>query len=144
MFKTYFFKYTVVIITLLCGSPHVFSQEYDLLLKGGTVIDPKNKIERKTLDIAIKNDTIVAVKTNINTSSAKKTVDLKGYYVSPGIIDLHTHNFYGTKENHYLSDGFLALPPDGFTFRNGVTTVVDAGSPGWKNFETFKLSLIHI
>ena len=75
MFKTYFFKYTVVILTLLCGSPHVFSQEYDLLLKGGTVIDPKNKIERKTLDIAIKNDTIVAVKTNINTSSAKKTVD---------------------------------------------------------------------
>lgn len=142
MFKTYFFKYTVVFLTLLCSSSHVFSQEYDLLLKGGTVIDPKNKIESKTLDIAIKNDTIVAVKRNINANSAKKTVDLKGYFVSPGIIDLHTHNFYGTKENHYLSDGFLALPPDGFTFRNGVTTVVDAGSPGWKNFETYKNNVI--
>jgi dihydroorotase len=57
--------------------------------------------------------------------------------VTPGLIDLHTHNYTGTGErNSYAGD--LSVRPDGFTFRNGVTTVVDAGCSGWRNFEDFK------
>ena len=62
--------------------------------------------------------------------------------VSPGLIDMHTHNFFGTVHNRYLANSFAAVPPDGFTFRSGVTTVVDAGSPGWRNFELYKSQVI--
>ena len=55
---------------------------------------------------------------------------------------MHTHNFYGTVHNRYLANSFIAVPPDGFTFRSGVTTVVDAGSPGWRNFELYKSQII--
>ena len=119
-----------------------YGQQYDLLLQKGTVINPKNGSEEKILDIAILNDSIVAIATNIAPSKAKKVINLKGFYVTPGLIDLHSHHFFGTKENHYLSEGFEALPPDGFTFRSGVTTSVDAGSPGWRNFETYKNHVI--
>jgi len=62
---------------------------------------------------------------------------VRGLYVTPGLIDLHTHNYVGTGErNSYAGD--LSVQPDGFTFRSGVTTVVDAGCSGWRNFEDFK------
>ncbi len=60
----------------------------------------------------------------------------------PGLIDLHTHVFFGTEPDHYLSNGLVALPPDGFTFRVGVTTVADAGGAGWKSFPEFKKNVI--
>jgi len=62
--------------------------------------------------------------------------------VTPGLIDIHGHVFHGTRPNSYLSDGLIAVPPDGFTFRVGVTTIVDCGGPGWKNFDTFKQNII--
>ena len=58
--------------------------------------------------------------------------------VTPGIIDMHTHNFAGTEPDKYLRNSYYANQPDGFTFRVGVTTVVDAGSAGWRTFEKFK------
>jgi dihydroorotase len=58
--------------------------------------------------------------------------------VAPGLLDIHGHNFFGTEEDAYLSNSFSALPPDGFTFRSGVTTIVDVGGAGWKNFRQFK------
>jgi len=112
------------------------AQEYSIVIKGGHVIDPKNNID-EVMDVAIQEGKVVLVAKNIDAKQAQ-VIDAKGMYVTPGIIDLHSHNFYGTKEDHYLSDGFEALPPDGFTFRSGVTTVVDAGGAGWKNFTTFK------
>jgi dihydroorotase len=61
--------------------------------------------------------------------------------VAPGLIDIHVHVYAGTGErNSYAGD--LAVPPDGFTFRTGVTTVVDAGCSGWRNFEDFKQRII--
>ena len=62
--------------------------------------------------------------------------------VVPGLIDIHSHNFWGTEPDAYLSNSFSALPPDGFSFRAGVTTIVDVGGPGWKNFKTFKKQTI--
>lgn len=138
--KSILIKITLLLI-LGIQNP-ALSQQYDLILKGGSVINPKDGKGESIYDIAILNDTIVAVDKNIAKSKGKKVVDLKGYYVTPGLIDLHSHHFFGTKENHYLNEGFHAVAPDGFTFRSGVTTVVDAGSPGWKNFEIYKNTII--
>jgi len=116
------------------------AQSIDLLIKNGHVIDPKNRIDG-IMDVAIQGNKIVEVARNIN-KEAKKIVDATGLYVTPGLIDLHGHHFFGTEHNRYLSNSFTALPPDGFTFRAGVTTVVDAGGAGWRNFDLFKRNVI--
>lgn len=113
------------------------AQDFDVLIKNGQVIDPKNGVN-KVMDVAIKDGKIARVETNIPAKSARTVIDAKGLFVSPGLIDIHGHHFFGTEPNAYLSNSFTALPPDGFTFRSGVTTVVDVGGAGWRNFETFK------
>lgn len=117
------------------------AQKIDILLKGGHVIDPKNSIDSQ-MDIAITDGKIYQVAPNIPVKDVKKVIDVKGLYVTPGLIDMHFHAFHGTDPNAYIANGWDALPPDGFTFRAGVTTVVDAGSSGWKNFRVFKAQTI--
>lgn len=116
-------------------------QPIDILLKGGHVIDPGNKIDMRA-DVGIAGGKIYKVAAAIPADSAKKVIDVSGMYVTPGIIDIHVHVFHGTDAGAYLANGFHGLPPDGFTFRAGVTTVVDAGSSGWKNFRQFKAQTI--
>src|SRR5687768_6712416 len=106
------------------------AQQIDILLKGGHVIDPKNKIDTQ-MDIAITGGKISQVAPNIPSTNAKNIIDVKGLYVTPGLIDMHVHVFNGTEPDAYIANGFTSLPPDGFTLRAGVTTVVDAGSSGW-------------
>jgi len=118
----------------------VSDKEYDLLLKGGHVIDAKNNLDA-VRDVAIKDGRIAKVAMNIPADSAIKTVDVAGLYVVPGLIDLHVHVFWGLKKNDY-ADGDWSIAPDGFTLHDGVTTVVDAGSSGWRNFEVFKERVI--
>jgi dihydroorotase len=113
---------------------------YDLLLRGGHVLDDKNHIDA-VMDVAIKDGKIAKVAQHIQPDAALKTVDVKGLYVTPGLIDLHVHVYAGTGERGSYA-GDLSVPPDGFTFRVGVTTVVDAGCSGWKNFEDFKQRII--
>ena len=113
---------------------------YDLLLHDGHVIDAKNHIDA-VMDVAIKDGKIAKVAEHIPSTDAIKTIDAKGLYVTPGLIDLHVHVYNGTGErDSYAGDN--SVPPDGFTFRVGVTTVVDAGCSGWKNFEDFKQRII--
>lgn len=113
---------------------------YDLLLQGGHVLDDKNHVDA-VMDVAIKDGKIAKVAAHIAPSEALKTVDVKSLYVTPGLVDMHVHVYSGTGErNSYAGD--LSVPPDGFTFRNGVTTVVDAGCSGWRNFEDFKQRII--
>lgn len=119
----------------------VLAQQYDLLLKGGYVISAKNKLDGK-MDIAVAAGKIALVDKDIDPKNAKKVVDVTGMYVTPGIIDMHVHAFNGTDIDSYIANGLTALPPDGFTFRAGVTTVVDAGSSGWRNFRQFKKQTI--
>jgi dihydroorotase len=109
------------------------------LLKNGHVIDAKNNIDRVT-DVAIKDEKIAAVGDNLNAKDAAKTIDVKGNIVTPGLIDIHVHVYATPDERSYA--GSLSVWPDGFTLRNGVTTVVDAGSSGWRNFEDFKAHVI--
>ena len=113
------------------------AQGIDILLKGGHVIDPKNQIDGR-MDIAITADKIVQVARDISTRDARRVIDVAGLYVTPGLIDLHVHAFHGTNPDAYVADGWDSLPIDGFTFRAGVTTGVDAGSAGWRNFRDFK------
>ena len=131
-----------ILILLLLFIPRILlGQEIDLLIKGGHVIDPKNQIDSK-MDIAIVNGKIAQVAADIPVKGAKLVVDANGLFVTPGLIDMHVHVFQGTEPDAYIADGLTSLPPDGFTFRAGVTTVVDAGSSGWRNFRQFKKQTI--
>ena len=116
-------------------------QEYDILIKNGHVIDPKNQID-EVMDIGITGEKIAKIAADISPDAAKKTIDADGLIVTPGLIDIHGHHFFGTVPHRYLSNSFTALPPDGFTFRAGVTTVADAGGAGWRNFRLFKEQVI--
>jgi len=110
--------------------------QYDLLLKGGHLIDPRNRVSARR-DLAIRDAKIAAVAESIPSSQALKTVDVSGLYVTPGLVDIHVHVYAGTGMRGAYS-GDLSVYPDPFTYRTGVTTVVDAGSSGWRNFPDFK------
>lgn len=110
--------------------------QYDLLIKGGHVIDGKNNLSA-VRDVAIQDGKIAAVAANIDRAKAKKVVDATGLYVTPGLIDMHVHVYAGTGMRGAYS-GDNSVYPDGFTLRAGVTTVADAGSSGWRNFPDFK------
>jgi dihydroorotase len=127
----------LLLMLLLIQSGPAVGQTIDILLKGGHVIDPKNKIDAP-MDVAITEGKIARVATNIPVSQAKKVIDVKGLIVTPGLVDMHVHVFMGNDLGSYIANGPTSVAPDGFTFRAGVTTVVDAGSSGWRNFRLFK------
>lgn len=135
-----------VFITILCLITFFYNanaQSYSIVIKGGLLIDPKNGIN-EIMDIAIQDGKIASVAKNINTTGAAQVINAKGLIVAPGLIDIHGHVFAGTQPDRYLSDGNGALMPDGFTFRVGVTTIVDCGGAGWKNFSVFKKNVIDV
>src|SRR5712671_748210 len=124
------------LVFILLGGTAVAQSQYDFLLKGGHVIDAKNRVSA-VRDVAIKDGRIAEVASDIDATKAAKVVDVSGLYVTPGLVDIHVHAYAGTgMKGAYSGDN--SVYPDGFTFRSGVTTVVDAGSSGWKNFADFK------
>ena len=106
---------------------------YELLVKGGLVIDPAQGIHDQR-DIGISQGKIVALASDIVPSEAKRVIDAKGKIVTPGLIDIHTH----------VADGiiFFATSPDEVGVLTGVTTVCDGGSTGFANFEGFRRFVI--
>ncbi len=120
------FATIAIILISVLGSIPVEAQPYDILIKGGHLIDPKNNI-KKSMDIAIADGLIAAVTSDIPESQAEQVISATGLFVTPGLIDMHVHVFHGTQPDAYLCNSFSSLPPDAFTFRSGVTTVVDAG-----------------
>src|SRR5260370_36470177 len=121
---------------VLIGISAVAQPQYDLLIKGGHVIDAKNNLSA-VRDVAISNRKVAEVAPNIAASKALKVIDATGLFVTPGLVDIHVHVYAGTGQRGAYS-GDLSVYPDGFTFRSGVTTVADAGSSGWSNFPDFK------
>ena len=113
---------------------------YDLLLKGGHVIDPGNHIDA-VRDVAVAGGKIAAVAENIPAASAIKTVDVSGLYVTPGLVDIHTHVMTMSGLRGSLAED-QNVWADSHTFRAGVTTVVDAGSSGWRNFPEQKARIL--
>ena len=112
----------------------------DTLIRNATVLT----VTHGTLpnaDVLIRNGKIAKVSKNISVTQAKKVVDASGLFVTPGLIDIHTHVFVGTRPDKF-ADGIFSLSPDDFSFKSGVTTVVDAGTSGWRNFPIFKSQVI--
>ena len=125
-------------IVLLMICQFSYAQEIDILLKGAHLIDPKNKIDSK-MDVGILNGRIARIANDIPIGSATKIIDVTGFYITPGIIDMHVHVFQGTdKYSTSVGNSSRSQQADAFSFRTGVTTVVDAGSSGWRNFPLFK------
>jgi dihydroorotase len=113
---------------------------YQILLKGGHVIDPRNQIDA-VMDVAIADGKIAAVRPDINPAEARTVADVSGLYVTPGLVDAHVHLFATTgMKDAWAGDN--SVLPDGFSFRSGVTTMVDVGSSGWRNFEDFRNRVI--
>jgi dihydroorotase len=127
--------HAAVAVLALAGTANA-QERYDLLLRGGHVIDPKNGVNA-VRDVAIRDGVIAAIALEIDPAAAFKTIDVNGTYVTPGLIDIHVHVYAGTGERGSYA-GDLSVYPDDFTLRSGVTTVADAGSAGWRNFEDFK------
>jgi dihydroorotase len=113
---------------------------YDLLLKGGTVIDARNRIQA-VRDVAVAGGKIASVAGRIPPAQAAKTVDVSGLYVVPGLIDIHTHVMAMSGLRGTLPED-QNVWADSHTFRSGVTTVVDAGTSGWRSFEEQKARII--
>lgn len=133
-------KHTVALAILLLVANITFAQKYSLLIKGGHVVDPANGIDA-VMDVAVAGGNVAKVAANISESEAEKVIDAKGLYVTPGFIDTHTHVFVGSQVGLF-ANGVNSVSPDDFTFRSGVTTVVDAGTSGWKSFPLFKKQVI--
>jgi dihydroorotase len=107
------------------------AQEYDIVLRGGHLIDPANGIDAPR-DVAIKGAAIARIAPSIPASQAKKVIDVKDRYVVPGLIDLHFHAF-----------GYSgAIFPDDTALKTGTTTVVDAGGAGYRTYADFKNTII--
>ena len=108
---------------------------FDLLLKGGHVIDPANNINQ-VMDVAISKNRIAAVAPDLDPSLAVRVIDASNTYVTPGLIDIHVHAYH-TREPEGLS-----IVADHHSFRSGVTTMVDTGTAGSKHFLHFKRTVI--
>lgn len=103
---------------------------YDLLLRGGRVIDPAQNLDGK-FDVAVKDAKIAAVLPSIAASSARESVDASGKLVLPGLIDTHAHVF------QYVT-GRFGLEADLCGVRSGVTTLVDQGGPSCMTLPAFR------
>jgi dihydroorotase len=129
-------KMRTILGCLLTAAALAAQPSYDLLLKGGHVIDPKNDISR-VMDVAIAGGKIARIAPDIPASEAKTVADVAGLYVTPGLIDIHVHVYASTGLKGVLT-GDSSVFPDSFSFRSGVTTMVDAGTSGWRNFPDFR------
>ena len=107
--------------------------QYDLILKGGHVVDPSQGIN-KVQDIAFENGKVAKLDDDLSSSDAKDIKDVSKSFVVPGLIDLHTHVYWGGTS--------LGIDADDFCRHNGVTTAVDTGSAGPGNFAGFRKHVI--
>lgn len=110
----------------------------DLLLKDGWVIDPANRIDER-MDVAVKDGRICRIGPDIDRGLARKVMEAAGCYVVPGLIDMHCHCYPAFP---VYADSLCCIHPDAHMFQSGVTTAVDAGTCGWKDFCRFKEEII--
>jgi dihydroorotase len=109
------------------------ADRFDLLLTGGTVLNPATSINQK-LDVGVAGDRVTAIQSNLPRAGAKRVIDVTGCYITPGLIDFHVHSYWGV--NPY------GCNLDSLCLATGVTTTMDAGSAGPVNFLGFR-KLVH-
>lgn len=112
---------------------------YDLLLKGGHVIDPKNGVSA-VRDVAVAGGRIARVAADIPASTARQVIDAQGLYVTPGLVDLHAHMW--TRPGTGRPGRNLSVHPDEYSFRTGVTTMVEPGTAGWQDFADLRARVV--
>lgn len=113
-------------------------QSLDIVLKGGHVIDPANGINHP-MDVGIAGGKITRVAPEIQPDEAVQCLDVAGQYITPGILDIHTHVYpFRPSPKSYVE----GLNAEAHLFPAGVTTTVDAGTAGWKHFLDFKEGFI--
>jgi dihydroorotase len=105
------------------------SETYDLLVTGGTVLNPAAGL-RQQLDVGVKDGRVAALQAKLPRAEAKRVIEVPGCYVTPGLIDFHVHSFWGV--NPY------GCELDSLCMSTGVTTAIDAGSSGPINFKGFQ------
>ena len=103
--------------------------QFDLLIRGGEVVDPGGPKQGR-LDVAVKRNRIAAVDANIPAASAVRVIDAAGQYVTPGLVDLHTHVYHSVT--------YWGISADPVAARSGVTTWLDVGSAGAFNLQGFR------
>ncbi len=118
---------------LLLSAPSAAAPAYDLLFKGGHVIDPENGVDGR-MDVAIAGGKIAAVARSVASARARKTVNVAGLYVTPGLVDLHAHTYSGPKPR--------PSHPADLNLASGVTTIVDAGTWGAADFSLMREHLV--
>src|SRR6266404_6352011 len=106
---------------------------YDLIVKGGRVIDPSQSLSAPR-DVAISGDKVARVDADIPSTEARLTLDARGKIVTPGLVDIHVHVYDGVAP--------LGIPADPNCIAKGATTVVDAGSAGAHTFPGFRRMVI--
>src|SRR3989442_10938102 len=111
-------------------SAHTFTTvpRYDLVVRGGTVVDPGQGMHARK-DVALERGLVAAIEDDIPAGRGRQVLDASGLLVTPGLIDVHTHVYYGV--SHY------GIEPDSTSLAKGVTTVLDTGSAGAHTFPTF-------
>jgi dihydroorotase len=130
----------ILAASLLACALSAHAQQYDLVLRNGHLIDPKNNVDARR-DVAIREGKIAAIEPSIPASAASKSVDISGLYLTPGLVDIHVHVFTGLRHDAW-GNGDLSVPTDVMAVPNGVTTVADAGSSGWRDFQEFRRRII--
>src|ERR1700733_7256148 len=122
---------TAIAVVVWClAAANAPAQQYDIVLRGGRVIDPANNIDGP-MDVAVAGNRVAAVSAHI-AGQARKVVDVSGFIVVPGLVDIHMHVF-----------GYEgSLSPDDTALPAGTTTIVDAGGSGWRTFEEFRRTVI--
>jgi dihydroorotase len=106
---------------------------YDLILRGGRVVDPSQKLDAVT-DVAFADGKVARIGAGLRTEAETDVRDVSGRIVTPGLIDLHTHVYWGGTS--------LGIDAEDFCRRSGVTTAVDTGSAGAGNFAGFRKHVI--
>jgi dihydroorotase len=122
-----------VFLSALTGAAFGMQQRFDLLIRGGTVCDPARNFKR-VADVGIAGDKIVAIEDSLPAAGAREAIDAKGKYVTPGLVDLHTHCYWGGTG--------LGIEADPVAARSGVTTWVDAGSFGCQQADGFRRFIV--
>lgn len=115
------------------------TKNFDLLLKRGHLIDPKNNLDGY-FDVAILDGRVAAVAKDVDPALARHVIDLSGYCVTLGLLDIHGH-VYHTRAPQGEPEG-LSVVADAHSFRSGVTTMVDTGTAGQRHFLHFKSTCI--
>ena len=129
-----------LLLLSLMAAPGSAACDYDLVIRNGHVIDAANRRDGR-MDVAIANRKIAKVAERIEVEAGCRSVDATGLFVTPGLIDIHAHVYANTGIPKELA-GETSFVPDAVGPRSGVTTIVDAGTSGWKNFEDFKMRII--